>query len=121
MKESAIHGKLLMNLNFRYTSTSSLQHCFWILCNINYLVCYYGLTPTLGDEWTQKVVALVITKKKKKNQYPKPRSTRAYPRVHMPHKVPHGFGPWVRANGVMLANNVTPEVHSGGHGDITST
>ena len=42
----------------------------------------------------------------------------------MADKVPHGFGPWVRANGVMFSvlnlADVTLEVHSGGHGNITS-
>ena len=46
---------------------------------------------------------------------PKPRSTRAYARAHMAHKVPHGIGPWVGANGVVLnvlnLADVTPEVH----------
>ena len=43
----------------------------------------------------------------------------------MAHKMPHGYGPWVQANGVVLSvlnlADVTPEVHSGGHGNITST
>ena len=48
----------------------------------------------------------------------------------MAHKVPQGFGPWVRANGVIadvsqctLINlaNVTPKVQCGGHNNIIST
>ena len=43
----------------------------------------------------------------------------------MAHKVPQGFGPWVKASGVMLSvlnlADVTPEAHCGGHNNITST